>query len=160
MNMLLSFFQRKVPDHFIRVDPNNFSNKKWLILLEAGTIVGPSPRKLRVVRATQERNVVKQYNRFLQPEHYLDIEGYDPRFHAVYFCPQLYRYDGDKQLVPLEGEEIGKLIAQALETSVNERPAWYLPSDHLPSQPAITGSIEPELDTLIVDIPKPSSVAA
>ena len=156
----MNIFQRKVPNQFIRIDPNNVTNKKWLILLEAGTIVGPSPRKLRVARSTQERKVVKKYNLRLQAEYYLDVEGYDPRIHAVYFCPQLYKYDSETKLVPLYGEEIGNLIAQALESGIKERRPWYAPSDDLPTELAIDGSIEPELDTLVVDMPEPSSIAA
>lgn len=156
----MSIFPRKVPNHFMRINPNNATNKDWLILLEAGTIVGPSPGKLRVARSTQERKVVKKYNLRLQAEYYLDLEGYDPRIHAVYFCPQLYKYDSEKKLVPLYGEEIGKLIAQALESGINERRPWYVPSDDLPTEPAINGSIEPQFDTLVVDMPKRSSVAA
>ena len=156
----MSIFQRKVPNHFIPVDPDNATNKDWLILLEAGTIVGPSPRKLRVARCTQERKVVKSYNLLLQAKYYLDVEGYDLRIHAVYFCPQLYKYDSENKLVPLYGEEIGKLIAQALESGIKERRPWYVPSDDLPTEPAINGSIEPEFDTLVVDMPQRSSVAA
>jgi hypothetical protein len=131
-----------------------------LIVLESGTIVGPSPGKVRVVRSTQERNVVKKYNLLLQPEYYLDIEGYDPRVHTVYFCPQLYKYDSEQKLLPLFGQEIGNLIAQALESGIKARRPWYLPSDDLPTEPAINGSIEPELDTWVVDMPERSSVAA
>src|SRR5215211_906503 len=120
----------------------------------------PSPRKLRVARSTQERKIVKKYNLLLRAEYYLDVEGYDPRVHAVYFCPQLYKYDSETKLVPLYGEEIGNLIAQALESGIKERRPWYAPSDDLPTEPAIDGSIEPELDTLVVDMPKPSSIAA
>jgi hypothetical protein len=156
----MSIFHRKMPNHFIRINPNNATNKDWLVLLEAGTIVGPSPGKLRVARSTQERKVVKKYNLRLQAEYYLDLEGYDPRIHAVYFCPQLYKYDSEKKLVPLYGEEIGKLIAQALESGINERRSWYVPSDDLPTEPAITGSIEPELDALVVDMPKLSVAAS
>jgi hypothetical protein len=156
----MSIFQRKVPNHFIPVDPNNATNKDWLILLEAGTIVGPSPRKLRVARCTQERKLVKRYNLLLQAKYYLDVEGYDLRIHAVYFCPQLYKHDSDKKLVPLYGEEIGKLIAQALESGIKERRPWYVPSDDLPTEPAINPSIEPGFDTLVVDMPQRSSVAA
>src|SRR5215218_7033711 len=155
----MSIFQPKVPNHFIRINPSNATNKDWLIMLEAGTIVGPSPGKLRVARSTQERRVVKKYNLFLRPEYYLDVDGYDPRIHAVYFCPQLYKYDSEKKLVPLYGEEIGKLIAQALESSVKERRPWYALANELPSAPMINGSIEPELDTLVVDMPKRTSVA-
>jgi hypothetical protein len=156
----MSIFRPRVPSHFIRINPNNATNKDWLILLEAGTIVGPSPGKLRVARSTQERKVVKKYNLRLEAEYYLDLEGYDPRIHAVYFCPQLYKYDSEKKLVPLYGEEIGKLVAQALESGIKDRRPWYLPSDDLPTEPAINGSIESELDTLVVDMPKRSSVAA
>jgi hypothetical protein len=155
----MQMFQRKVPNHFIRINPDNATNKDWMVLLEAGTIVGPSPGKLRVARSTQERKVVKTYNMRLQPEYWLDVDGYDPRIHAVYFCPQLYRYDSDKRLVPLHGEEIGKLIAQAMESGFRERRPWYAPSDELPSDPAIDGSIEPELDTLVVDMPKRAAAA-
>src|SRR5262249_26201169 len=133
----MSIFQRKVPNHFIRINPNSAASKDWLIVLEAGTIVGPSPRKLRVARATQERKVVKKYSRLLEPEFYLDVEGYDPRIHAVYFCPQLYKYDSEHKLVPLYGEEIGKLIAHALESGIKQRRPWYVPSDELPTEPPI-----------------------
>jgi hypothetical protein len=156
----MSIFRRKLPSHFVRINPSNATNKDWLILLEAGTIVGPSPGKLRVARSTQERKVVKKYNLRLEAEYYLDLEGYDPRIHAVYFCPQLYKYDSERKLVPLYGDEIGKLIAQALESGIKERRPWYVPSNDLPTEPAINGSIEAEFDTLVVDMPKRSAVAA
>jgi hypothetical protein len=104
----MGLFRRKVPIHYIPIHPDNISKKDWIILLEAGTIVGPSPEKLRVALATLERKIVRKYNIFLRSEHFLVLEGYDPRIHALYYCPQLYRRDSDKQLVPLEGEEIGK----------------------------------------------------
>jgi hypothetical protein len=131
-----------------------------LILLEAGTIVGPSQRKLRVARATQERKVVvKKYNMFLKAQHYLDVEGYDPRIHAVYFCPQLFRYGSEGELVPLDGEEIGKLIALALESGIKDRQPWYLPSDGLPSEPMIDTSSDPGFDSLVVDLPQRNPMA-
>jgi len=43
----MSLFRRKVPAHLIRVHPDNVKSRDWLILLEAGTIVGPSPERLR-----------------------------------------------------------------------------------------------------------------
>ena len=109
----MGIFRRKVPSHLIAVHPDNAAKKDWVILLEAGTIVGPSPERLRVARATLEKKVVKKYNILLRAAHFLVVEGYDPRIHAMYFCPQLYRYDPDKKLVPLQGEEIGRLIADA-----------------------------------------------
>ncbi|HKF99615.1 MAG TPA: hypothetical protein VKB15_03270, partial [Xanthobacteraceae bacterium] len=76
------------------------------------------------------------------------------------FCPQLYRYDSETKLLPLYGEEIGKLIAQALESGIKERRPWYVPSDDLPTEPPINGAVEPELDTLVVDMPQRRPVAA
>ena len=153
----MSIFHRKASNHFIRISPNNATNKDWLIMLEAGTIVGPSSGKLRVACSTQERKITKKYSLFLQAKYYLTVEGYDPRIHAVYFCPQLYKYDSEKKLVPLYGEEIGNLIAQALEGGTKDRRPWYLPSEDLPTEPAINGSVEPELDTVVVDMPKRTS---
>jgi len=109
----MGLFQRKAPTHLISVSPDNAASEDWIILLEAGTIVGPSPDKLRVARSTQEKKIVKKYDLLLRAKHFLYVEGYDPRIHAVYFCPQLYKYDPDKKLVPLQGEEIGRLIAPA-----------------------------------------------
>jgi hypothetical protein len=149
----MGIFRRKVPNHLIRIHPDNATNKDWITLLEAGTIVGPSPDKLRVARSTQERKIVKKYNILLKAEHFLVVEGYDPRIHAVYFCPQLYKYDPDKKLVPLQGEEIGRLIAHALEGGITERRPWYGPSEELPKEPIIATSMKTEFDTLVVEMP-------
>ncbi len=81
------------------------------------------------------------------------MEGYDPRIHAVYFCPQLYKYDPDKKLVPLQGEEIGRLIAHALEGGITERRPWYEPSEELPNQPIISTPVQREFDSLVVEMP-------
>jgi hypothetical protein len=89
----MGIFRRKVPGHLIRVHPDNIAKKDWVILLEAGTIVGPSPERLRVARSTLERKIVKKYNVLMQAAHFLVVDGYDPRIHALYFCPQLYKYD-------------------------------------------------------------------
>jgi hypothetical protein len=149
----MGIFRRKVPNHLIRIRPDNAANKDWVILLEAGTIVGPSPDKLRVARSTQERKIVKKYTILLKAEHFPVVEGYDPRIHAVYFCPQLYKYDPDKKLVPLQGEEIGRLIAHALEGGITERRPWYGPSEELPKEPIIATSMKTEFDTLVVEMP-------
>jgi hypothetical protein len=85
----MGIFRRNVPIHYIRVHPDNIAKKDWIILLEAGTIVGPSAEKLRVALATLEKKIVTKYNIFLKPEHFLVLEGYDPRIHALYYCPQL-----------------------------------------------------------------------
>ena len=104
----MSILRKKMPSHFIPIHPDNVNKNDWIIILEAGTIVGRSGDKLRVAQATQERRIVKKYNLLLRAQHYIVIDCYDPRIHALYFCPQTLR-----KLVPLQGEEIGKLVVQA-----------------------------------------------
>jgi hypothetical protein len=130
--------------------------------LEAGTIVGPSRKneKLRVAQATLERKIVKKYNLLLRPEHYLVVDGYDPRIHALYFCPQLYQFDVDNQLVPLQGEEIGKLVVQAVQDGVMEKRPWYEPSEKLPGERLIDAPMHQQFDTLVVDGPSKWKSAA
>jgi len=156
----MSIFRRKVSRHHIRIHPDNVRNKDWIILLEAGTIVGPTPEKLRVARSTQERKIVKMRDIFLRATYYLDLEGYDPRIHVVYFCPQLYKYDPDRKLVPLQGDEIGTMIAHALQGGINERRPWYAPSEQLPDQPVIATPAQ-EFESLVVEMPsaRPSLVS-
>jgi hypothetical protein len=156
----MGIFRRKVPSHLIPIHPDNAAKKDWLILLEAGTIVGPSPERLRVARSTLERKIVKKYNILLRPQQFLVVDGYDPRIHALYFCPQLYRYDPDKKLVPLQGEEIGRLIAQALESGVTARRPWYEPAEKSPDEPVITTPMQTEFDTVVVEMPAARSPVA
>ena len=138
--------------HLIPVNPQNATSNDWVILLEAGTIIGPSPERLRVARSTLERKIVKKYDFMLRAEHYLVLEGHDPRIHAVFFCPQLYKYDSEKKLVPLQGDEIGKLIAHSVEGGITERRPWYNPSEKLPDRPIIDAPMNTEFDTLVADI--------
>ena len=52
---------RKNPvNDLVPIHPDNTSNKDWVILLEAGTITGPSPQRIRVARWMQERKIVKK----------------------------------------------------------------------------------------------------
>jgi hypothetical protein len=149
----MGLLRRKVPIHYIPVHPDNIKKKDWIILLEAGTIVGPSAEKLRVALATLEKKIATKYNIFLKRKHFLVLEGYDPRIHALYYCPQLYKYDTDKKLVPLEGEEIGNLVAQAVQNGVMEKQPWYLPSEMLPREPIVDGSMNVDFDSVVVDSP-------
>ena len=80
------------------------------------------------------------------------MDGYDPRIHALYFCPQLYRKE-DGDLVPLGGQEIGQLMAQALEGGAMEKSPWYEPSESMPKGPIIESALELEFDSLVVDSP-------
>jgi hypothetical protein len=147
----MGIFRRKMPTHYVPIHPDNIGTNDWIILLEAGTIVGPSAEKLRVATATLERRVVTKYNILLHAQHFLVLEDYDPRIHTLYFCPQLYAYDSNNKLVALDGEEIGKLLAQAVH--VVDRHPWYEPSDKVPNQPVITTSMDNTFDTLVVDRP-------
>ena len=114
-------------------------------------------RGFRLLELPLEKKIVKKYNILLRARYFLDVEGYDPRIHAVYFCPQLYKYDADKALVPLQGEEIGKLIAQALASGVKARRPWYEPSEKLPDQPIINTPKE-DFETLVVEMPTTRTV--
>ena len=154
----MSLFRTKEPTHLIPVTPENATSKDWVVLLEAGTIVGQSPDKLRVARSTMDKKVVKKYNLLLKAKHFLDVEGYDPRIHAVYFCPQLYKYDSNRKLVPLEGEEIGRLIAHSVASGVKQRRPWYEPSEKLPDQPIINAP-QDQFDSLVVEMPSARDAA-
>jgi hypothetical protein len=148
----MALFRGKPPSHFVPVHPDNVRKKDWIILLEAGTIVGKPRDNLRVAQTTLERKIVRRYSLLLKAKHFLVVDGFDPRIHALYFCPQLYRYDQDK-LVPLQGEEIGRLIAQSLEGGVTDRRPWYDPLEKLPDQPVITAPMQAEFDSVVVEMP-------
>jgi len=70
----MGMLRRRVPSHYIPIHPDNVPKRHWIILLEAGTIVGPSAEKLRVAKATMERKVVTKYNLFLRKQHFLVLE--------------------------------------------------------------------------------------
>jgi hypothetical protein len=135
---------------FVPIHADNANTKDWVILLEASTIVGHTRDKLRVALTTQERKLVKKRKLFGKTKYFLIVDGYDPRIHALYFCPQLYKNE-DGTLVPLSGQEIGQLMAQALEGGAIEKPPWYEPSDDVPSEPVIKANSKMELDSLVVD---------
>jgi hypothetical protein len=155
----VGFIGRNALNDLVAIHPDNVSSKDWVILLEAGTITGPSPQHIRVARCMQERNIVKKHDIFLRTKYFIVVEGYNPRIHALYFCPQLFRHDSGK-LVPLEGEEIGRLIARAVEVSIRERRPWYEPMEKLPQEPLIDGAMLREFDTLVVEMPARDSLPA
>ena len=156
----MGVFRRKVPRHYIPIHPDNIATKDWIVLLEAGTIVGCSAEKLRVATATLERKIVTKYNIFLKKKHFLILEGYDPRIHALYFCPQLYKLDSENKPVALDGQEIGQLLAQSVRDGVVEKQPWYEPSDSVPGEPIIATTAKANFDSLIVDEPPPLKSAA
>jgi hypothetical protein len=124
--------RRKVPNDCVPIHQDNVSKNDWVILLEVGTIVGPSAEKIRVAKATLEKTIVTTYNFLLRRRCYLILDGYDPQIHAVYLCPQLYKHDSTGNLIPMEGGEIGNLIAQSVADSVVAKPPWYNPSEYHP----------------------------
>jgi hypothetical protein len=67
---------------------------------------------------------------------------------------ELYKNE-DGELVALSGQEIGQLMAQALEGGAIEKPPWYAPFDGAPKEPVIKCSPEMEFDSLVVDAPSP-----
>jgi hypothetical protein len=144
--------RKKTSNDLVPIHPDNVSNKDWVILLEVGTILGPPAQRIRAARWMQERKIVKKYDMFLRARYFIEVEGFNPRIHALYFCPQLFRRDAEK-LVPLEGEEIGELIARAVETSAIERRPFYEPMDKLPPEPLIKSAGLGEFDTLVVEMP-------
>ncbi len=149
----MGFFRKNTSNDLVPIHPDNISSNDWVILLEVGTIIGPSPQRIRVARWMQERKIVKKYDMFLRAKYFIVVEGFNPRIHALYFCPQLFRHDSDK-LVPLEGEEIGELIARAVEATAAERRPWYEPMERLPQQPLINTADLGEFDTLVVEMPR------
>jgi hypothetical protein len=149
----MGVIQRKVPRHYIPIHPDNIAKKDWVILLEVGTIVGATTEKIRVALATQDKKIVTKYNILLRKKHFLVLDGYDPRIHALYFCPQLYKYNSEKQLVPLEGEEIGKLLAQSVKDGAVAKLPWYEPSNNVPREPIISPTVKADFETMIVGEP-------
>lgn len=148
----VGLFRKNTQNDLVPIHPDNISTNDWMILLEVGTILGLSPQRIRVARWMQERKIVKKYDMFLRAKYFVVVEGFNPRIHALYFCPQLYRRDSEK-LVPLEGAEIGELIAHAVEASAAERRPWYEPMERLPQEPLINSTVLGEFDTLVVDVP-------
>jgi hypothetical protein len=148
----VGFFRKKISNDMVPIHPDNVANKDWIILLEASTIIGPSPERIRVAGWLQEKKIIKKYDILLRKRYFVVVEGYNPRIHSLYFCPQLFRYDSGT-LVPLQGEEIGQLIARAVEGSAAQRRPWYEPMEKLPKEPMINARMTDEFDTLVVEMP-------
>jgi len=145
----MGLFRKPLPPHLVPIHPHNAGSRDWIILLEASTIIDSSAERLRVARTTQERKLVTK-RRFLRRQLFLAIEGYDPRIHVVFFCPQLYKHDHENKLVPLQGDEIGRFVAEALQQRTATRRPWYEPTDTIPPEPLIDEMIK-EFDTLVVE---------
>jgi hypothetical protein len=150
----MGILRRKVPANYLPIHEDNIASKDWVILLEAGTVIGSPSEKLRVAKATTERKIAKKYNVFLRRQCFLVLDEYDPRIHALYFCPQLYKRDAEGKLIALEGQEMGELLVQQLQKGVVQRSPWYEPADKLPTQPAISGNFDTNFETMVVEVPR------
>ena len=147
----MGLIRRRVPRHFVQIHPDNVATNDWVILLEAGTIVGRPTERLRVAAATLEKKIIAKRNIFLRKTYYLVLPGYDPRIHALYFCPQLYKLDSSNKLVPLEGEDIGTLLARSVRNGVVEKCPWYEPLEQVPKNPVVANVEKAGLDSLVVE---------
>jgi hypothetical protein len=156
----MGLLRRNVPGHYVPIHPDNVRSKDWIVLLEAGTIVGRSGEKLRVAMVTSERKIVTKRDILLRKKYFLIVESYDPRIHALYFCPQLYRLDSDNRPVALSGEEIGTLLAQSVRDDVVEKQPWYELTEALPSEPVIAAAGKSHFDSPVVEKRAPTDLAA
>ena len=123
-------------------------------------VVGSSPQKLRVALTTTEKSIVTKYDLFLRAKHYLVLEGFNPRIHVLYFCPQLYRYDCDNKLVALAGEEIATLLVQSLDDGAPEKKPWYEPSNKLPNETIFAKPLNRDRASIVPDLREPSVLHA
>jgi len=71
----VGFFRKKASNDMVPIHPDNIGNKDWMILLEAGTIIGPSPQRIRVARWMQEKKIVKKYDMFLRMKYFVVVEA-------------------------------------------------------------------------------------
>jgi len=78
----MSSIKGRPQGNLVPVNADNANTRDWLVLLEASTIVGDQRGKLRVALVTQERKFVKKRRLFRKAEHFLVVDGYDPRIHA------------------------------------------------------------------------------
>ena len=150
----MGIFRRSAPINCVPIHEDNIASKDWIILLEAGTIIGSSSEKLRVAKATTERKIVKKYNIFLRRQCFLALDEYDPRIHALYFCPQLYKRDPEGKLIALDGQEVGESPVQQLQKGVVQRTPWYEPADEIPTQPTISGNFDTNFESVVVETPR------
>jgi hypothetical protein len=67
-------FGKRLPHHLVPINPDNIANSDWVILLEAGTIVGPAQERIRVARCTQEKKIVKKYDVLLRRKYFIVVE--------------------------------------------------------------------------------------
>jgi hypothetical protein len=134
----------------VQIHPSNAINDHWAILLEASTIIGTRAKKLRVASATQQKMVVQRFT-LNHRKTFLIIEEYNPRIHILLFCPQLYQYDQAGRLSPLEGEEIGRFIADALEQKAPPKCPWYNPLHATPVEAVLNEQMPSEYDTLVIE---------
>jgi hypothetical protein len=81
------------------------------------------------------------------------IHEFTPYIFVLNFTNMILR----KKLVSLQGDEIGRLVANALEGGIVDRRPWYQPADKLPDQPIISVPFQTDFDSLVVEMPARNS---
>ena len=99
----MGFFRKNLSIDLVPIDPDNISNKDWVILLEAGTIAGPSPQRIRVARWMQEKKIVKKHDMFLRTKYFIVVEGYNPRIHALWTVLKTWSIGSISDSIRLDG---------------------------------------------------------
>jgi hypothetical protein len=146
----MRILRRRNPYRLVPIHPSNAVNNHWAVLLEASTIIGTRAKKLRVASATQRKEVVRRFT-LNHRKTFLVVEEYNPRIHILLFCPQLYQYDQAGRLSPLDGEEIGRFIAEALEQKAPPKCPWYNPLHATPVDAVLNEQMPSEYDTLVIE---------
>jgi hypothetical protein len=146
----MRILRRRNPYRLVPIHSSYAVNNDWAILLEASTIIGTRVKKLRVASVTQQKKVVQRFTLYRRKT-FLVVEEYNPRIHILLFCPQLYQYDQAGRLSPLEGEEIGRFIAEALEQKAPLKCPWYNPRRATPVEAVLGEQMLSEYDTLVIE---------
>ena len=134
-----------MPSHVIPVNSQNATSSDWVILLEAGTIIGPSPERLRVARSTLERKIVKKYT---LAHRVGDTSLGGQGIACVKKAERRARHHSMRQHISTQA-----LAAHAVEGGITERRPWYDPSEKLPDRPIIDAQMNMEFDTVVVPSP-------
>ena len=114
----MGMFRRRVPNHYIPIHPDNVGKNDWIIVLEAGTIVGPSPDKLRVAVATLERKIVKKSISCSEPN---TISSWTATIRAFTHCISVHNFTN---LTPTELWSLWKAKKSASCSQSSLRVRW------------------------------------
>ena len=80
MEDAVGFFRKNLSNDLVPIDPDNISNKDWVILLEGRHHCRPITAAHSC--GMQEKKIVKKHDMFLRTKYFIVVEGYNPRIHA------------------------------------------------------------------------------